>query len=174
MKTVLSLILLTFVTPLLLAADAELKVEIKDVKEQPALVIRVTKVKQADIGKELGVIYPKVMQYLTAHKIEVSGPPFARYLKSESDVFDIEAGFPVPVNTKGEGEIVASPIPACKAAFTTHVGPYEKLRETYDKLKAWLAANKHEMGGAPWEVYISDPGDTKPDALKTDVYMPVK
>lgn len=167
--TPIALMLASFIlAPRLFAADA---IEIKDVKKQATLVMKKT-VKPADIGTELGKMLPSVFAYIGKKQIKPLLPmPVTRYTPGKGETLDIEAGVVVPDGTKGEGEIVASELPAGKVAFTVHVGPYDQFQKTYDKLKAFIAAKNLKSAGTSWEVYISDPGDTKPEDLKTEIYM---
>jgi effector-binding domain-containing protein len=150
------------------ADAAKLDIELKDVKKQTTLVVKKT-VKQTEIAGALGQIYPKVFQYLAANKIQEASAPLARY-KIVADGLAMEAGVVVPEGTKGEGDLVVGELPAGKAAFTVHVGPYEKLPETYKALNAWLAAKGLKSSGIAWEIYISDP-QSKPDEIKTECYL---
>ncbi|HPM75835.1 MAG TPA: GyrI-like domain-containing protein [bacterium] len=60
-----------------------------------------------------------------------------------------------------------------RAMQTLHVGPYDKLGESYAK----IAAHAQERGWTPQgpahEVYLSDPRRTKPENLKTIVRLPI-
>lgn len=61
-------------------------------------------------------------------------------------------------------------------AVTTHIGPYERLNETYQKLFGqWLSQSEHESADKPCiEIYLNDPESTEPDELITDIYLPLK
>jgi effector-binding domain-containing protein len=59
-------------------------------------------------------------------------------------------------------------------ASTMHVGSYDGLPATYDRLHEWI----HEQGLAeaagPWESYLDDPGDMSDmSAVRTLVVWPV-
>lgn len=170
MRLAIAVLVMSFST----AVFAEdIKVEIKDVKKQPTLVIKIH-AKQEEIGGKLSEILPKVFIYIGTHKIEPKSPMLAYYTKGDGKEFDIEGGIAVPEGSKGEGDVVASELPGGKAAFTVHTGPYDNLPKTYEKLKAWLAANGHKDKGTAWELYVSDPGNTKAEELKTEIYMPIE
>ena len=152
------------------ADEAKLDIQqLKDVKKQTTLVIKKT-VKRDEIAGALGEILPKVFAYLGANNIKPSSPPMAKY-KVVGDKFEMEGGVIVPDGTKGEGEIVASELPAGKAAFAVHVGPYEKLPQTYEALAGWLKTKGYKPGKIGWEIYVSDPGQSKPEEIKTEVYL---
>lgn len=61
-------------------------------------------------------------------------------------------------------------------AVTTHIGPYEKLGETYSKLYGqWLVRSGRELRSEPcMEFYLTDPDNTDPEDLITDICMPLK
>ena len=46
-----------------------------------------------------------------------------------------------------------------------HVGPDERLGETYAELAAWAASEELPLAGYLWESYLSDPS-TQPDSEK--------
>jgi AraC family transcriptional regulator len=75
-----------------------------------------------------------------------------------------------------QGEIGVQIIPGGEYAVTTHLGPYEKLNETYARLMGqWLPRSGRELGDAAcFEVYLNDPNSTEPADLVTDVYVPLK
>ena len=150
--------------------DAKLHGQIKNEKKHSTLVIK-AKVKRANIATELGKLLPKVGDYLKAKNVQPLSAPMTRYETSEGETFEIEAGFIVPDGTKGEGEIVAGELPAGRVAMAIHTGSYEGLPKTYEAIIASLAAKGETTSNTSWEVYISDPGSTKPQELKTEIYL---
>ncbi len=63
-----------------------------------------------------------------------------------------------------------------KYAVTTHIGPYEKLNETYQKFFGqWLSQSSYESADKPClEIYLNDPESTEPEDLITDIYLPLE
>ena len=55
------------------------------------------------------------------------------------------------------------------------MGAYDSLPQTWSALTAWMSAHGLEPAGAPWEVYVTDPG-AEPDTSKwrTDIFFPVR
>ena len=88
---------------------------------------------------------------------------------------DLECGMPVAAPLKGTDRIRAGELPGGKAATVTHTGPYDQLGQTWEKLMAWMKSEGLEPAGAPWEVYVTDPG-REPDSSKwrTDIFFPVR
>lgn len=86
----------------------------------------------------------------------------------------------VPDNTKVKKNAVQlRELPAATYAVTLHEGPYSLLGETYAALFAHVALhtinNKHWRLGDPpsIEQYLNDPRKTKPEDLRTEIWMPV-
>ncbi len=62
------------------------------------------------------------------------------------------------------GEVYATETPAGEAAVAVHSGPYNRMNETHDAIRKWMAANGREPAGHSWEIYgdpTPDPADTK-------------
>jgi effector-binding domain-containing protein len=62
-----------------------------------------------------------------------------------------------------------------KTVKAVHTGAYEKLEATHNEINKYIEYKKLEISGAPWEVYVTDPGVEK-DTTKwiTEIYYPVK
>jgi len=59
-------------------------------------------------------------------------------------------------------------------AYVYHVGPYEKINESYQVLFDWAKRNGYKVQGYPVEVYWSDPTVIPKEKLVTEVWMPVE
>lgn len=75
-----------------------------------------------------------------------------------------------------EGEIGVKTLEGGKYAVFMHKGPYDKLGLVYNEIyRNWIPQNKLEMRNAPpFECYLNNPNRTKPENLKTEIYVPVK
>lgn len=62
------------------------------------------------------------------------------------------------------GEVYAVETPAGIAAVAVHRGPYNRMNETHDAIRKWMAANRRESAGHSWEIY----GDPTPDPANTE------
>ena len=63
---------------------------------------------------------------------------------------------------------------AAKMAAYTYVGPYEKVGEAYGKVFAFIEAQGYEPSGPIMEKYLDmDPMSVKPEALRTEINVPV-
>jgi effector-binding domain-containing protein len=147
-------------------------IELIDVPAQPTAVLK-GKIKLQEISSWMGSAFGQVWSFMTASGLVPTGPPFSRYLSIEGE-FDLEAGFPVAHKPDAVYPVEASELPACLAAMTTHVGPYDTISEAYEALQKWAAENDYVPQGAFWESYLTDPGE-EPDPAKwqTRVFLPV-
>jgi len=55
-----------------------------------------------------------------------------------------------------------------------HVGPYSAERPTIERLRMFIRESGHKLYGKHHEIYLSDPGRTKPEKLKTVVREPMR
>ena len=62
------------------------------------------------------------------------------------------------------GEVYATETPGGEAAVAVYRGPYSGMREAYNAIDAWMAANRRESAGHSWEIY----GDPTPDPADTE------
>lgn len=92
-----------------------------------------------------------------------------------ADQLRAEAGLVVPAAAALPSSLTEVTIPAGRYARTEHRGPYERLGETWTRLREWLPANGHRMrDGASYEQYKNTPAQVAPADLRTDLYLPVE
>lgn len=115
-------------------------------------------------GQALGEVMGKIEE----DGLTPAGMPFAVGLNwdEEAGTYDILIGMPVAEGgeTYGGGKVV-------RADF---YGYYDGVGAAHLAADEYIAANSLEVRGAPWEVYVTDPG-MEPDTAKwlTEVYYPV-
>ena len=68
------------------------------------------------------------------------------------------------------GEVYATETQAGEAAVAVHRGPYNRMNETHDAIREWMAANRRECAGHSWEIY-GDPTPNPADTETTIVYL---
>ena len=66
---------------------------------------------------------------------------------------DIDFGVEVTRHFEAAGEVYATQTPAGTVAMATHIGPYERMKETHDAIHAWREANGRAFAGQSWEIY---------------------
>jgi AraC family transcriptional regulator len=140
---------------------------------QPVLVVR-RKVKPSEIAQTLGQTFGQIGLYTRKAGIAMAGPLFTRYLEWGPGVLTIEPGMPIASPDPGEGEIQADVLPAGFAAVTMHTGPYDQLMNAHAAVQQWIQAEGLAAQGAPWESYVTDPGDyPDPKDWKTEIFWPL-
>lgn len=80
-------------------------------------------------------------------------------------------------DVKPEGEVGVKAIAGGRYAVFIHKGPYEKFADTYSVIfSRWLPISREKLRDAPcFEVYLNrDPRRTKPENLRTEIWVPVE
>jgi effector-binding domain-containing protein len=97
------------------------------------------------------------------------GRNVAIYRNLGDGMVDMTCGVEVEQPFEEAGEVVRAYTPAGEAARGLHLGPYDRLGETYDRVAAFISQNHRQRAGVNWEVY----GHWTDDAakLETEVYM---
>jgi effector-binding domain-containing protein len=147
--------------------------ELKEQPSQPTLVIR-TRTSVQELGQVLGEAYGAIAQYLGELGEQPAGPPFVAYYNEDMQDLDVEIGFPVARELPGRGDTQASEIPGGRLATCLYTGPYSDIGPAYEVLSQWVEENGYEPTGVAYEVYLSDPKDTPPEELQTQIAFPVK
>jgi AraC family transcriptional regulator len=95
---------------------------------------------------------------------------------TETEKLRYDACASVKKEVKPEGEVGYKVLDGGLYAIFLHKGPYEAFSQTYDQIYLnWLPESGYELRDAPpLEFYLNDPDRTKPENLKTDIYVPVK
>ncbi|MGJ8633414.1 MAG: AraC family transcriptional regulator [Luteolibacter sp.] len=96
---------------------------------------------------------------------------------TDSEKIRYDACFTRDVSFQPSGEVRNQTIKGGLYAIALHKGSYETLVESYDALiGTWLSENKRELRGEPlFEEYLNrDPRRTKPENLRTLIYIPIK
>ena len=158
-------------------------IEKRMLSPQPVLVVR-KRVKRSEIATTIAEVLPRVFGYAQQHGMALTGVPFTRYVEAGPGLMTIEPGMRVavpegvaqrPDPAADSEEVRAEMLPGGPAALTTHIGPYDRLPDAYAALEEWIKAQGLTPAGAPWESYITDPGEyPDPKDWKTEVYWPVR
>lgn len=147
--------------------------EIRMLEEQPALTIR-TNTPLKDLQKIIGEAYGEIAQYLGKNGKAPAGNPFIIYYNEDMNNLDIEMGFPVGPDVKGQGRVQVSKMPGGKSATAIHIGSYETLAKTYELLAAFVKEQGLTPDSWMWESYLNSPQDTQPERLRTEIVFPLR
>ncbi|GAB3250154.1 AraC family transcriptional regulator [Kineosporia babensis] len=141
-----------------------------------ALVMR-RRITRDEIATALAETLPVVFGYAQQHGLAIAGPPFARYPEIGMGSLVIEGGITLagPPSTQLPDEIDALVIPAGRAVTTIHRGPYDTLPESHQQIGKWMREEGLTADGAPWETYLTDPGDhPDPATWETQIIQPAR
>jgi effector-binding domain-containing protein len=97
------------------------------------------------------------------------GRPLTRFRTPAKDALDMEIGTIVGRSFAGRGEVVPSELPAGRAAHVQLKGPFDGMPGAWQTLFAWCQAEKIELAGINWEIYMPWEG-VDPARLETDLY----
>jgi effector-binding domain-containing protein/carbon monoxide dehydrogenase subunit G len=123
----------------------------------------------------LSVVYGKLGKYLQDNGVTMTGAPLTITTEYGSGGWKFDAAIPVDRNDAATREDVqAGTTYAGRAAQFVHVGPYDTIGETTTKAFAWLAVQGYKAHDRLIEDYISDPGNTPPGQLRTQLTIPIE
>lgn len=129
----------------------------------------------AGIKSAITAAYAKIGEFLKANSLAMQGAPLTITTSYDKSGWKFDAAAPVAANDVAPGgDVKAGTTYAGKAVQFVHVGPYEKLGDTITKAYAWLAVQGLKPKDRLIEEYVSDPGNTPPEQLKTLVKIPVE
>ena len=147
--------------------------EFRAVPEQHTAVVVVTTTVDK-ISQTMGEAYGKVFAALGKAGVAPAGPAMCKYTAFSGESVTYEAGVPVATPFAGDGEVVAGVVGGCDAAVGLHIGPYDKLVETYGQLQNWLQGQGKKPSAVMWESYLNDPDETEPAELRTEIFWPAE
>ena len=86
------------------------------------------------------------------------------------------AGFEISGRSDLSSPLEEVTLPASRQAVLTYKGPYAGLPAAYDELFGiWLPQSGEEPADTPsFEVYLNSPMDVAPEALITELHLPLK
>lgn len=155
----------------------EPKMEIAEtnVKAMNLLYIKTSADNFDQVGQRLGAVYGQMSAFIKELGLKVNGAPMAFYSAPDYPV-QIEAAIAVDkLPPATQGSINTRQSQETQAVVVHYYGPYQLLSKAYDKINAWMKVNNKESNGAPYEVYIGDPGVEKdPYKVQTDIIQPIK
>jgi effector-binding domain-containing protein len=111
---------------------------------------------------------------LSRQGVDAVGPAFGVFRGPLGDSTDLEVGFPVDAEIRPDGDVVPGSLPGGPVARLTHVGGYDALPASWDRLEAWMRARGLSPAEAHWESYVTQPSpEMEPADLRTLLVWPV-
>lgn len=151
-------------------------IEEKLIPEQTIVYVTDSASSYAGITQKFIQIIPAELGgFLKKNGLKMMGAPCAWYNGNKTPfVFDIG----VPVNktpSATEGRIKIKALTAGNAVVAHFYGPYDLTSQGYMAVETWLKEHNKKATGAPYEVYLGDPGIEKdPYKVLTDIIFPVE
>jgi len=143
--------------------------EIVDVELITAAVVRDV-VEMSAMSDFFDQAFGQILATLVAEGIEPTGPPFALYHGPPAATADLEVGFPVDRVIGAVEPVEPGSTPAGRVARLVHVGPYDELGPSWERLGAWIGAQGETPTADLWEVYVTEPTpETDPADLRTEL-----
>jgi effector-binding domain-containing protein len=119
--------------------------------------------------------YTKIGEFLKANGVAMQGAPMTITDSYDASGWKFDAAIPVDRNeAAASGDVKSGESYAGKAVQFVHTGSYETIGDTVQKAYAWLAVQAYKPKGRLIEEYISDPGTTPAEQLKTRLVIPVE
>jgi effector-binding domain-containing protein len=146
--------------------------EIRTTTQQHTAAIRMTR-PVAQIGPAMAEAFPKIYHAVVSSGVQPAGMPLARYFDFGPEETTFECAIPVPAAFTGNGEVEPSTVGGGEAAFALHVGPYERIGQSWEALMTWVAEQGRAPAGPNYEIYVDDPQEVPEAELKTELYVPL-
>ena len=144
-----------------------------DVDQVATAVIRGV-VDMGEIASFFDESFSRLAPTVATQGVAVVGPAFALYHGTPGAVADLEVGFPTDGNIDADGDVVASVLPGGRVARLVHVGSFDQLGSSWQRLEEWIVAHGLRPGADLWEVYVTEPSpDMDPADLRTELNWPV-
>lgn len=133
------------------------------------------------ISAAVGAAFQKLETFMKANGIGACGAPRVVYTQWSPNGVQFTAAIPisdVPKDVRDSSDVSIRSLPESSALRFIHRGPYRDVRNTYDRIEAWL----RERGGIKtdadwaryspmWEEYLNDPTTTPESELVTRIYL---
>jgi effector-binding domain-containing protein len=137
------------------------------------------------ISAAVGAAFEKISAFQRDHHIQASGPPRVVYLEWSPTAVKFTAQMPIaempPPNVVDTPDVAIKATSETQALRFEHRGPYRDVRNTYDRIEAWLRARGGIKMAADWahyapmwEEYLNDPATTPESDLITRIYLTLK
>ena len=123
---------------------------------QPELVaaVRAT-VTISEIPRACKPALDQVWAFLKTQSAMVPGHNFFLYHHParRNEAMNIDFGVQVTRRFEPRGVVGCIETPAGEVASTVHIGPYDRLGDAHNAIRAWCAAHHRKIAQASWEIY---------------------
>ena len=151
-------------------------IELRFVPAQTLVSERLS-VAPAALGAAIGGAIGETRVLLARHGVQPTGMPVTIYHATtpEDELLPIEVGWPIGTPLPAEGRIGMGTLGGVTVARTTYQGSYDTIAEAFAAVARWIQQHGHEAAAAPWETYLTSPGEeTDPAATLTNICWPIR
>lgn len=115
----------------------------------------------AELPRVFGPTFEEVAEAINTAGGDIIGPAYACYFGMPSDVVDVEIGFGISTLISS-ANLILTQVPSQEAAVGTHLGPYDELTDSYDKLLPWMQQQGIDLSDHMYEFYDAMDDDQSP------------
>ncbi len=149
------------------------------VESQPILYVhRSSATDPKSMGACMGEAYGTLMGFMAEQGIEMAGAPLSIYHGYSEAEATFDVAVPVAAadagRAAGHADIKGGATHAGRALKAVHLGPYETLADTYNRIMPHMKKEGLKPAGASWEIYVNDPATTPAEELITEIYFPIE
>jgi AraC family transcriptional regulator len=151
--------------------------EIRTIAPLPVLFVRRTGPYYQAAGEAFGVLCqfagPRGLLGPDARMIGISHDD--PHVTDESR-FRYDACVTLDREVRPEGEVGHKTLAGGKYAVFVHAGAYDGFQQTYDHIfAAWLPGSGERLRDEPcFELYLNSPDQVQPEALRTEIWLPLQ
>lgn len=125
----------------------------------------------------MGAAYFEILSFIDEHGLQEAGAPLSITRSFSGSELLFDAGIPVrglnATTPRSDASVKIGQTYAGTVIRVRHTGSYRTLRQTHQKIAAYLAALDIERVGDAWESYVSDPTKVPEAELLTYIYYPI-
>ncbi|WP_040493113.1 GyrI-like domain-containing protein [Ilumatobacter nonamiensis] len=143
--------------------------EIVDAEPQVTMSMREV-VPMAEIRDFFDRSFTMLAEVIERQELTIVAPAHAMYRGAPGETADVEVGFRTEPTADPEGLVMLGRLPGGRVARAVHVGNYERLSESWERLRAWVDDEGLVPTDEFWEVYLTEPTpDADPDDMRTEL-----
>ncbi|WP_371329775.1 transcriptional regulator [Brachybacterium sp. P6-10-X1] len=159
------------------AAEPVTACRVTEAPEVPTAVVTRRDFPMYEMSTLMDGTFSHLVSALEEVGIHPIGPAFALHHRAPVSTADVEVGFPVdapltgPITLPSGYDVTASVLPAGRVAWTSHVGGYGGLAESWGAFTEDVGESEEQMTYPFWEFYVTPPSpDVNPTSLRTDLF----
>jgi len=119
--------------------------------------------------------FQRLPRTLAGQGVQPRSAAFGLYHRPPSATVDVEVGFVVDRPVRPDGDVAPGSLPGGRVARLVHVGGFDGLGSSWERLFAWVQEQGLTPGEVFWEVYLTQPApDMDPAELRTELHLPVR